>query len=800
MVTVADNSHSAKPLLYKFTGTWGNHEGSMLLWIWILAVYGAAVAVFGRNLPPAFRSWVLAVQALIGLGFLVFVLATSNPFLRLDPAPFDGRDLNPLLQDPGLAFHPPLLYLGYVGLSTAFSFAVAALIEGRVNAAWARWVRPWTLLSWCALTAGIALGSWWAYYELGWGGYWFWDPVENASFMPWLMATALLHSSIVAEKRDSLKSWTVLLAILGFSLSLLGTFLVRSGVLTSVHSFASDPARGVYILVFLVIVVGGSLTLYAWRAPGMRAGGSFRPLSREGSLLANNLLLAVGCATVFIGTLYPLVLDAIADQKVSVGPPFFESTFVPLMIPLLLMMAAGPLMAWKRAGAGVVLPRLAISLAAAVAVAAGVGASGGGPWGAVLGMALAGWVGAGVLTELAERVRLFRVPLAESARRAVGLPRAAWATTTAHLGVAVLVVGTVGAGNWQSEREQVMQPGESLALAGYNFELQSIGGRARPQLYGSARRGSGAAGQRGGCAAPARAPPLSGAGHLDHGGRDSHDLALRPLCRGRRGCAQRRHGDPYPSQPTRPLDLDRRTRHGGGRCRLADRPPPPGWRARATAALGTGCRCCRRGRLRSMTDESTQAPVEEQAEEKPVSAFRRLRYLAPVFLFVALAAALAVQLLTGEPSKVPSALIDKPVPEFSLPPVQGFEKAGGFATADLGNGEIALVNIFASWCGPCRVEHPLLMALAEAGTVPLYGINYKDTPDDAERWLGRLGNPYTLMGADLNGRTGIEWGVYGVPETFVVDGSGRIRHRHVGVLSKYDLDETILPLIEDLRG
>ena len=487
VATVADNSHSAKPLLYKFTGTWGNHEGSMLLWVWILALYAAAVAAFGRNLPPPFRARVLGVQALIGLGFLVFLLATSNPFQRLDPAPFDGSDLNPLLQDPGLAFHPPLLYLGYVGLSTAFSFAVAALIEGRVNAAWARWVRPWTLLSWCALTAGIALGSWWAYYELGWGGYWFWDPVENASFMPWLMATALLHSSLVAEKRDSLKSWTVLLAILGFSLSLMGTFLVRSGVLTSVHSFASDPARGLYILVFLIIVIGGSLTLYAWRAPGMRAGGSFRPLSREGSLLANNLLLAVGCATVFIGTLYPLVLDAVAGQKVSVGPPFFESTFVPLMIPLLLMMAAGPLMAWKRAGAGAVLPRLAVPLLAAAAVAAAVAASGGGPWGAVLGMALAGWVAAGVLTELAERVRLFRVPLADSARRAAGLPRAAWAMSLAHLGVAVLVAGTVGAGNWTAERELVMRPGESLALAGYEFRLLSIGDAPGPNYV--ARRG-----------------------------------------------------------------------------------------------------------------------------------------------------------------------------------------------------------------------------------------------------------------------------------------------------------------------
>ncbi len=488
VVTVTDNSHSAKPLLYKFTGTWGNHEGSMLLWVWILAVYGAAVAAFGRNLPPTFRAWVLGVQALIGLGFLVFVIATSNPFLRLDPAPADGRDLNPLLQDPGLAFHPPLLYLGYVGLSMAFAFAVAALIEGRVDAAWARWVRPWTLLSWCALTAGIALGSWWAYYELGWGGFWFWDPVENASFMPWLMATALLHTSIVAEKRDALKSWTVLLAILGFSLSLLGTFLVRSGVLTSVHSFASDPARGIYILIFLVIVIGGSLMLYAWRAPGMRAGGSFRPLSREGSLLANNLLLAVGCATVFIGTLYPLILDALAGTKVSVGPPFFESTFVPLMIPLLLVMAAGPLMAWKRAGPGAVLRRLALSLLAAAAVAAAVAASGGGPWGAILGMALAGWVAAGVLMELAERVRLFRVPLAESARRALGLPRAAWAMSIAHLGVAVLVVGTVGAGNWQSEREQTMHPGDTVALAGYDFALLGVGDVPGPNYL--ARRGT----------------------------------------------------------------------------------------------------------------------------------------------------------------------------------------------------------------------------------------------------------------------------------------------------------------------
>ena len=403
------------------------------------------------------------------------MILTSNPFIRLDPAPINGRDLNPLLQDPGLAFHPPLLYLGYVGLSMAFSFALAALIEGKVDPAWARWVRPWTLVSWCSLTAGIALGSWWAYYELGWGGYWFWDPVENASFMPWLMATALLHSAIVAEKRDSLKNWTILLAILGFSLSLLGTFLVRSGLLTSVHAFASDPARGVYILIFLVIVIGGSLSLYAWRAPGMKAGGTFRPVSREGSLLVNNLLLAVGCATVFIGTLYPLILDAITGEKVSVGPPFFESTFVVVMIPLLLVMAAGPLMAWKRAGLSGLIRRMIVPLIGAIVAAVITAAVVGGPWGAALGIALAGWLFGGVVTELAERIRLFRVPLLESLRRAALLPRSAWAMTIAHLGIAVLVIGTVGTNNWRAEQMQVMQPGDAAEMAGYRFEMLNIG-------------------------------------------------------------------------------------------------------------------------------------------------------------------------------------------------------------------------------------------------------------------------------------------------------------------------------------
>ena len=343
--TVWANSHSLKPMLYKVAGVWGNHEGSLLLWVLILSLFGAAVAVLGNNLPETLRARVLAVQAMIAVGFLSFMLFTSDPFARINPAPANGNGLNPLLQDPGLAFHPPFLYLGYVGFSIAFAFAIAALIEGRVDAAWARWVRPWTLAAWCFLTIGIAFGSYWSYYELGWGGYWAWDPTENASFMPWLAGTALLHSAIVVEKRDALKVWTILLAVLTFSLSLLGTFLVRSGAITSVHAFANDPARGVFILAFLVVVVGSSLTLFAIRAPSLKLGGLFAPISREGGLVFNNLLLAAATATVFFGTLNPLFVDALTGQQISVGPPYFNMTFIPLMVPLVVAMGVGPLLA-----------------------------------------------------------------------------------------------------------------------------------------------------------------------------------------------------------------------------------------------------------------------------------------------------------------------------------------------------------------------------------------------------------------------------------------------------------------------
>ncbi|HMB75790.1 MAG TPA: heme lyase CcmF/NrfE family subunit, partial [Kiloniellaceae bacterium] len=421
ILNVAENSHSAKPLLYKFSGVWGNHEGSMLLWVLILALFGSAVALFGGNLPLSLKARVLAVQAWIAIGFLSFSLITSNPFARLVPAPLDGRDLNPLLQDPGLAFHPPMLYMGYVGFSMAFSFAVAALIEGRVDAAWARWVRPWTLAAWIFLTAGISLGSWWAYYELGWGGWWFWDPVENVSFMPWLLGTALLHSAIVVEKRDALKVWTILLAILTFSLSLIGTFIVRSGTLTSVHAFASDPERGLYILMLLAIAIGGSLMLFAWRAPSLTPGGLFAPISREGGLVLNNMLLAVACGTVFLGTLGPLLLEAFG-HKVSVGLPYFNRTFVPVAAPLVFLTAFGPFLSWKRADLPGVLGRLKIAFAlGVVASLAAVYLSQGGPVLAALGIGIAAWLFTASLLEWAERVKLFRATPRETWRRIMGL-------------------------------------------------------------------------------------------------------------------------------------------------------------------------------------------------------------------------------------------------------------------------------------------------------------------------------------------------------------------------------------------
>jgi len=483
VANVVENSHSMMPLVYKFTSVWGNHEGSMLLWVLILALFGAGVAAFGRNLPATLKALVLAVQSWVATSFYLFILLTSNPFLRLPQAPFEGRDLNPILQDPGLAIHPPLLYLGYVGFSIAFSFAIAALIEGRIDAAWARWVRPWTLAAWMALTVGIAMGSYWAYYELGWGGYWFWDPVENASLMPWLAGTALLHSAVVMEKRNALKIWTILLAILTFSLSLIGTFLVRSGVLTSVHAFATDPTRGVFILAILVFFIGGGLTLFAWRAPLLKQGGLFAPISREGALVFNNLFLTTACLTVFVGTLYPLALEAVTGEKISVGAPFFNLTFAPLFVPLLIAMPFGPLLAWKRGDLYGAAQRLFAAFGAAlVGIAAVFVAHGAHGVLAPFGIGLAFFVMVGSLVDIAERTGLFRLPLTTVKARALGLPRSAWGTAVAHFGVGVTVLGIVCVTSWASERIVSLKPTQHVSLAGYDLTFDGLAERSGPNF------------------------------------------------------------------------------------------------------------------------------------------------------------------------------------------------------------------------------------------------------------------------------------------------------------------------------
>ena len=469
---VWSNSHSAKPLIDTIAGVWGNPEGSMLLWVLILSLFGAVLGLAGTQLPQSFHARVLAVQASLSVAFLVFILFTSNPFLRLVPAAAEGQGLNPVLQDPALAFHPPFLYTGYVGFSMAFSFAVAALWEGRIDAAWARWVRPWTLAAWIALTIGIAMGSWWAYYTLGWGGWWFWDPVENASFMPWLAGTALLHSAAVMEKREALKIWTILLAILTFSLSLMGTFLVRSGILTSVHAFAVDPKRGIVILGILAIFIGGALVLYAWRASSLKAGGLFQPISREGALVLNNVLLTTAAATVLIGTLYPLGLEAVTGAKISVGPPYFNMTFVPLMLPLLLALPAGALLAWKRGDLAAVSQRLVAAGLGALALGAIVlGLVRQGPWLAPLAIALGAWVILGALAEWAHRIKAFTAPFDETRRRAINLPRSAYGMLLAHAGVGVLMIGVTATTAWRREAVQALAPGQSFTIAGYALKF-----------------------------------------------------------------------------------------------------------------------------------------------------------------------------------------------------------------------------------------------------------------------------------------------------------------------------------------
>ncbi len=471
---VIENSHSLKPLVYKMSGVWANHEGSMLLWVLILALFGAMVALARKSVPERLRANTLAVQGAVTFAFLIFIITVSNPFERIFPAAGEGNGLNPILQDPGLAIHPPLLYLGYVGFSISFAFAIAALIDGRIDASWARIVRPWTLSAWIFLTLGIAMGSYWAYYELGWGGWWFWDPVENASLMPWLSGTALLHSTVVMERRDALKVWTILLAVLTFSLSLLGTFIVRSGILTSVHSFAVDPKRGIFILAILIIFIGGSLSLFAWRAPLLRKGGIFSPISREGGLVLNNLFLAAACATVFIGTLYPLALEAFTGAKISVGAPFFNMTFLPIIIPLLAFLPIGQTLAWKRGDIGATVKRLMLVYAIAIAAtAAMIAFNQGGPVMAPLGVGFGIYLVLGSLNEIFVRSWKKGQGIVTTIRKAIGLPASTWGTVMAHAGVGLSVIG-VAATIWGTETIASVKPGESLSAGPYEARLEQV--------------------------------------------------------------------------------------------------------------------------------------------------------------------------------------------------------------------------------------------------------------------------------------------------------------------------------------
>ena len=481
---VATNSNTRLPLIYRISGVWGAHEGSLLLWMLILTGWTVAVSFFSRSVPAAMTARVLAVMGFISVGFLAFILFTSNPFDRLIPAAAEGRDLNPLLQDIGLAIHPPMLYMGYVGFSVAFAFAIAALISGRLDAAWTRWMRPWTNVAWLFLTLGIALGSWWAYYELGWGGWWFWDPVENASFMPWLVGTALVHSLAATEKRNVFKAWTVLLAVFAFSLSLLGTFLVRSGVLTSVHAFATDPERGMFILAFLVIVVGGSLVLYAWRAPSLRGTGRFEGVSREGALLINNILLVIAAACILLGTLFPLFMDALGLGKYSVGPPYFNKIFLPLMIPAAMLAGVGAILRFKRDR----LSRVGTPLLVMLAVSVGAGFLAPllmpGAWsiGAALGLTVGFWVIASTLLAPYERMgRRWRPNLLRSA------PSGFFGMITAHVGIGLFVIGVTMVSAYEVERDISMSPGDEFAVAGNVFTFQGVDGYEGPNY--TAQRG-----------------------------------------------------------------------------------------------------------------------------------------------------------------------------------------------------------------------------------------------------------------------------------------------------------------------
>jgi cytochrome c-type biogenesis protein CcmF len=779
VLNVVQNSHTDKPLLYKITGVWGNHEGSMLLWVFVLALYGLALSLFGKHLPETLQARALAVQGMISAGFLLFILFTSNPFLRVDPPPLNGEGLNPLLQDPGLAFHPPMLYFGYVGFSMAFSFAIAALLEGRVDASWARWVRPWTLAAWCFLTLGIAMGSWWAYYTLGWGGWWYWDPVENASFIPWLAGTALLHSAIVVERRNTLKGWTIFLAIVTFSFSLIGTFLVRSGVLTSVHSFAADPERGVFILALLTVLIGGAFILFFLRAPAMKGHGAlFAPISREGALLLNNMLLATAAGSVLLGTLYPLFIDALGIGKISVGPPFFNIVFVPLMVPLVAAMGIGPMLGWKRGDLAGAMHRLRFAFTATLAAMVAVWIIAGGSWAtlaALGGIGLAAWLSAATASEWAWRVHLFRASWGEVARRARDLPRSTYGMTVAHLGVAVVIAGITGSLAWKTESLQIMRPGDTVSIASYRVTLKGVESDVAGPNY-IATRADFVASKNGVFAAELRpehrvfaAPPQPVTDAAIHTNFFSDLYAVIGEADGKGAYMTRIYHNPLVPW----IFLGAGVMALGGGISLSDR------RLRLGAAKRT-------------YTHSTE-PLSPQMIVK-----RNRVFLLPLTAFAVLAGFLVwrIDLIAqgDTPELVPSVMIGKPAPIFDLPPL--FAARTHVTSADL-KGKVTLVNFFASWCVPCRAEQPMLLELAK-DKLALVGISYQDKSDAARKWLDKSGDPYVAVGMDTRGMTAIDFGVSGVPESFVIDKHGIIRFREAGPLTPEIVREQILPLVAEL--
>ncbi len=780
VLNVVQHSHTDKPLLYKITGVWGSHEGSMVLWTFILALYGMAVALFGGSLPPSLRARALSVQGMIAFAFLLFIITTSNPFERVTPPPVNGEGLNPLLQDPGLAFHPPFLYLGYVGFSMAFSFAVAALIEGRVDAAWARWVRPWTLVAWCALTLGIAMGSWWSYYTLGWGGYWAWDPVENASFMPWLAGTALLHSAIVVEKRDTLKGWTIFLAILAFSFSLLGTFLVRSGILTSVHAFANDPARGRFILLLLGTVTGGSLFLFALRAGALKAGGIFSPISRESGLVFNNLFLSAAAGTVLLGTLAPLIADALHLDKLSVGAPWYNLVMPLLLAPMLLLLPVGPLLSWKRGDAVGALKQLwfaaIVTVVAVVITLIGAGLV---KATAALGIGIGAWLVTGAATEWGTRTGLLHRPIAEVVHRAVHMPRAAHGMTLAHLGLGLVLIGIAVSSGWQKEALLVMRPGQSVDIGGYHLRFVGVDPNIRGPNYTA---------EQAIFEADVDGTPV---------------VELRP--------ERRQYDNPPEPKSTVAIHTDfvsdlyvvlgEPDGKGGHIVHVFHNPLVPWIFFGAVVMVLGGAVSLTDRRYRIGAPKRAKRILDTAPEPKPASVKvpKGVVYALPALGFLVLVGVFFWRLhqtSAGDtPDLVPSVLIDKPAPSFALPPLYADQR--GFKTADL-KGHVTLVNFFASWCLPCRAEHPLLKTLTGHGIV-LVGVNYKDKPEAGQAFLAELGNPYAVVAADREGRTAIDFGLYGVPESYLIDKNGVIRFKQTGPLTEDVMRQQILPLAEKLK-